>query len=135
MEEEFYCLLKLVSGEEIFSIVSIDYNDNDPVVVLQNPVIMKFINSPSGTHLKVKPWIELVDEDIFVVRMDKIITMTEVKDIKLIDVYHKYNETPNNYTEVTTDGEVKLSTDMGYISSVEESRKKLEDIFKDLKDN
>jgi len=135
MEEEFYCLLKLVSGEEIFSIVSIDYNDDDPVVVLQNPVVMKFINSPSGIHLKVKPWVELVDEDIFAVKMDKIITMTEVKDIKLIDVYHNYNKTSNNYTEVATNGEVKLSTDMGYISSVEESRKKLEDIFKDVKDS
>ena len=135
MGEEFYCLLKLVSGEEIFSIVSIDNNDDDPVVVLQNPVVMKFINSLSGTHLKVNPWIELIDEDIFVVKMDKIITMTEVKDIKLIDVYHKYNDTPNNYMPVTSDGEVKLSIDMGYISSVEESRKKLEDLFKDFKGN
>ena len=44
MGEDFYCILKLVSGEEILSIISVDENDGDPIVVLQNPVIMELIN-------------------------------------------------------------------------------------------
>ena len=34
MEEEFYSIIKLVSGEEILSLVSIDENDDDPVLLL-----------------------------------------------------------------------------------------------------
>lgn len=135
MGEEFYCLLKLVSGEEVFSLISIDKNNDDPVIVMQNPVVMKFINSPAGSHIKVKSWIELSDEDIYVIKSDKIITMTEITDNRLIQVYHKYNEEPDYQQEYNSNGKVKISTDMGYISSVEESRKKLEKIFKNIKDN
>ena len=135
MGEEFYCLLKLVSGEEVFSLISTDDNENDPVVVMQNPVVMKYLSSPSGTHIKVKSWIELSEEDIFVVKMDKIITMTEVKDQRLIEVYNKYIEEPADYPEYMSKGQVKLSTDMGYISSVEKSRTVLEKIFKDFKES
>jgi hypothetical protein len=41
MGEDFYCILKLISGEEILSLISVDENDGDPIVVLQNPVIME----------------------------------------------------------------------------------------------
>jgi hypothetical protein len=44
MGEEFYCVLKLVSGEEILSLIMIDENDGDPIIILQNPVINKTSN-------------------------------------------------------------------------------------------
>ena len=37
MEEEFYAIIKLVSGEEIMALVSVDDNDNDPILICQNP--------------------------------------------------------------------------------------------------
>ena len=45
MEEEFYSIIKLVSGEEIFALVSVDENDENPVLLLQNPVIMSTIHT------------------------------------------------------------------------------------------
>ena len=39
MQEEFYSIIKLVSGEEILSLISIDENDGDPLVILQNPIL------------------------------------------------------------------------------------------------
>jgi hypothetical protein len=51
MGDDFYCVLKLVSGEEILSIVSVDENDGDPIVVLQNPVIMELVNRKNFSHL------------------------------------------------------------------------------------
>ena len=41
MGDEFYAAIKLISGEEIFSLISVDENNGDPIIILQNPVIMK----------------------------------------------------------------------------------------------
>jgi len=129
MEEEFYSIIKLTSGEEILSLVSIDENDGDPLVVLQNPITMKMIETPHGIHIKVKSWIELSSDDFFIIRPDKIITMTETKDNKLIDIYNSYIEDDDSIEIYSPSGRTKPSRKMGYLSSVEEARKKLEDIF------
>jgi hypothetical protein len=130
MEEEFYSIIKLTSGEEIMSLVSIDENDGDPLVVLQNPITMRMIETPHGIHIKVKSWMELSSDDFFIIRPDKIITMTETKDDRLIEVYNSYIEDDDMF-EVSTSssGKIKPSRKMGYLSSVKDARKKLEDIF------
>ena len=74
MGEEFYAIIKLISGEEIFSLVSIDENDGDPVVVLQNPVTMKMMHNSKGSYLKIKSWMEMSNDDFFIVKTDKIIS-------------------------------------------------------------
>ena len=142
MGEEFYCVIKLISGEEIFSLVSKDDNDGDPVLVLQTPIIIKIINSHQGSFVKIKPWMEIINDDFFIVKPDRIITMTEVKDENLIELYNNYlqDEEDENVTSTSSfqpakkkrspGGRVKPSPDMGYISSVKDARKKLEEIFK-----
>ena len=135
MGEDFYCILKLVSGEEILSIVSVDENDGDPIVVLQNPVVMELINKKDISYVKVRPWIELPSDDFFMVKLDKIITMTETTDRKLIDVYTKYLNDDDSIELYKSSGEVKVSNEMGYISSVEDARKKLEELYKGIKES
>jgi len=54
MGDEFYAIIKLTSGEEILSLISIDENEGDPIIMLQNPITMKIINSHRGIHIKVK---------------------------------------------------------------------------------
>jgi len=135
MGEEFYAIIKLVSGEEILSLVLIDDNDGDPVLVLQNPVTMKTYNNQHGTYLKVKPWMELPDDDFFIVKLDRIITMTETKDKRLLDIYNNYIEEDDSIDVYNPSGQVKPSSKMGYLSSVEDARKKLERIFKGLKES
>jgi len=133
MEEEFYSIIKLVSGEEILSLISIDENNGDPLVILQNPITMKMIETPQGMHIKVKSWIELSEDDFFIVRPDKIITMTETKDERLIEVYNSYIQDNDSIEVHTPSGRVQPSSKMGYISSVEEARKSLENLY-NLKD-
>jgi hypothetical protein len=133
MQEEFYSIIKLVSGEEVLSLISIDDNDGDPLVILQNPIIMKMIESPQGLYIKVKSWMELSSDDFFIIRPDKIITMTETKDKNLIEVYNNYIEDNNSIEVHTPSGKVKPSSKMGYVSSVEEARKSLENLY-NLKD-
>ena len=132
MGDEFYAIIKLVSGEEIMSLIMVDENDGDPVVVLQNPVTIKMVENKNTVYIKVKPWIENSSEDFFIVKLDKIITMTETTDKKMIEVYNNYIMSDgNNIFNDEMNGQVKPSQKMGYISSVEDARNSLEKIFKD----
>ena len=131
MEDEFYAIIKLVSGEEIFSLVLVDnYQENDTLIALQSPVVMWTNTTPNGTFIKVKPWMELPDEDIFMIRLDKIITMIESHDKKLINLYNHYNNDTNIDIIDKKTGLTKPNYEMGYISSVEDARRKLEKLFK-----
>ena len=141
MGDEFYAIIKLVSGEEIFSMVCSDSNEDNPILLLHHPVIMNMIQSPKGSFIKVTPWMEMTDDDMFAVRLDKIITMTETSDKKLIQVYKHYIEDIDNENNQETldmyrfGGKVDISNQMGYISSVEEARDSLEKIFNINKEN
>ena len=135
MGEDFYCILKLISGEEILSLISVDENDGDPIVVLQNPVIMELVNRKDVSYVKVRPWMELPSDDFFMIKLNKIITMTETTDKKLIDVYTKYLNDDDSIDVYKPSGEVKLSNEMGYVSSVEDARKKLEELYKGIKES
>ena len=104
MGEEFHAVIKLVTGEEIFSLVCVDENDGDPIILLMNPVIMKVMRNHVGQYVKVKPWMDMTDETMFIIRLDKVITMIESKDQKLIDVYNNYNEDTDE--EESLDGSV-----------------------------
>ena len=134
MSEEFYSVIKLISGEEIFALVSIDENYDEPVIILQNPIIMTIMNSSKGSYIKVKRWIELSSEDIFVMKFDRILTMSESKDAKLIAIYDNYIDSEGDSENIidmhTSNGKVKITDQMGYISSVEDARKKFEELFK-----
>ena len=132
MGDDFYCILKLVSGEELLSIVSVDDNDGDPIVVMQNPVILELIDTKEKSYVKVRPWMELPSDDFFMVKLDKIITMTETTDRKLIDIYTKYLNDDDSIDFYRSSGEVKVSNEMGYVSSVEDARKKLEELYKGI---
>jgi len=127
MEDEFYGVIKLITGEEIFAMISIDENDGDPIILLQNPVIMKVYQNPTGQYVKVRPWLELPNEDMFLIKYDKIITMTEVSDKQMIDFYQKYLN--DDELDIEFDGRVKLNTRLGLVSTVEEDRKNLEKIY------
>ena len=128
MGEEFHAVLKLITGEEIFSLVSVDENDGDSIIMLSNPVIMKMLSSPAGKYVKVKPWLELPDQDLFLIMYDKIITISEVTDKQMINFYNRYlNE---DDIDIEIDGKVSLTDKMGFITTVDDARLKLEEIFK-----
>ena len=125
MGEEFYGIIKLITGEEIFAMITVEENNGSPMLLVQNPVIMKVLNNGTGQYVKVKPWLELSNEDMFIINYDRIVTMSEVKDEQMINFYQRYLE--DDSLDIEIDGKVSINPQMGFISTVEEARKKLEE--------
>ncbi len=142
MDNEFYASIKLVSGEELFSVVSVEEGTDNPLIMLQNPVTMKMVSTPEGSIVKVKTWMNIPGDDPIVIRWDKVITVTEIKDSSVITIYNNYLEDErydiNQIGEVNkthrNDVKSKLTNKMGYISTVDDARKYLEGVYKIKKD-
>ena len=47
---------------------------------LQTPIIMHNIQNHRGNVVKIKPWMEIPDDDFFIIKPDKDVTMTEIKN-------------------------------------------------------
>ena len=139
MGDEFYSILKLVSGEEIFALVCVDESDDEPILILHNPIKMKPLHPQANqlSYIKVTPGMDMTDEDMYVLKMDKVITMIECRDQKLIKIYKQYIEEKDEddmkvISTRSEKGKIKWPGDpkLGYISSVEKKRELLEKLFK-----
>ena len=125
--DEFLASIKLVSGEEILSKVVIDSEDNQKIMI-DNPVICEEVRSPGANipmGYKFEPWMKLTDEECFILNLDKVITLSEIKDQIVLDTYHQIVR--NGFKRTHPD----LNREMGYINSVEKSRNIIEKLFKD----
>ena len=138
MMVDFYATIKLVTGEEIFALVSVDNSEDEPVVVMQNPVIMKVLSTGRGQMMKIRPWLEVPGDDVYIIKYDRIITMSEVKDKMIVSMYQTYCQEGDfdfgEFINEETSNDSRnheVTRKMGYISNVEDARKKLEDLFKD----
>jgi hypothetical protein len=127
MNDEFYSAIKLVSGEEIFSKVCSFIENDEIIILLDHPIIIEttYIQKLEATAIKIIPWMKLTDDTMFIMNMDKIITMTEVKDTNMISIHKKYVR--GRYAE---SNQHNITPNMGYVSSVDEARSSLEKIFK-----
>jgi len=123
MEEEFYASIKLVSGEEIFCLVSASEEEDRTLLVLDNPVIITPMTNKTGMIIgyKVEPWMKIPEDDMYIINMSTVITMTEVGDDDIINVYHKFNRSTSR---------VNIDRNMGFISKVDEARRSLEKAYK-----
>ncbi len=138
MENEFYASIKLVSGEELFSLVSIEDNTDNPLILCDKPVTMKMVNTPDGSIVKVRTWMNIPGDDPVVIQWDKVITVTEIKENGIIAIYNNYLEDErfdiSQIGECRNDVKGQLTPKMGYISTVDDARKYLEDIFSSTED-
>ena len=124
--DEFLASIKLVSGEEILSKVVIDSEDSQKIMV-DNPVICQEVRSPGANipmGYKFEPWMKLTDEECFILNLDKVITLSEIKDEMVLDTYHQIVR--NGFKRTHPD----LNREMGYINSVEKSRNIIEKLYK-----
>jgi hypothetical protein len=129
MEEEFYAVIKLISGEEIFSLVMPSEENGRMLLVLHNPVTIETVNLKNmGVQgYKIDPWIKFADDDTFLLDMDKIVTISEVNDEDTLQMYGKFIKQKNNQRNKSN-----ISSEMGYLSTVAEARIKFERLYKTI---
>ncbi len=127
MEDEFYAVLKLITNEEIVSKVLVCEEEDRTLLLLESPIIISQIQLKhiGASALKVEPWIKMSKETLFIVDMERVITISEIQDEEIISVYEKYLKDKDKLSK-----KIKATPNMGYISSIHEARKSLEKIFK-----
>ena len=117
---EFLAAIKLVSGEELLSMVTSVHDENGDYLIVENPIEVEEVILPNKqAGAKVQPWMKFSKEDQFVIPKDKIITIVEVAE-EVAVFYHMSLRKLN--TDFITDAKGKIST-------VDEARIKLDKIF------
>ena len=118
---EFLAAIKLVSGEELLSMVTSVHDENGDYLIVENPIEVEEVMLPNKqAGAKVQPWMKFSREEQFVIPKDKIITIVEVAE-EVAVFYHMSLRKLNN--DFITDAKGKIST-------VDEARIKLDKIFK-----
>ena len=130
MEEEFYATIKLVSGEEV--VAKVCYLPDEDKVILDRPLAVENAKQKKGnaevTGFALKEWISATFDEMFIVRRDHILTMTEISD-EIQEFYEKTLNRIESGKNLAGKGG-KLPRRAGYLGSIKEMKKSLEDIYK-----
>ena len=128
IEDDFYATLKLKSGEEIFAKVAATEEEDRTLLIVSNPIVIDEIKSRSGTvGYKIEPWLKTTTEDMFILNLNDVLTLTESSDVEMIMLYQNYIR--QSHTDNETN-EYKIDRKMGYLSSVRDAKEILEKIYK-----
>ena len=124
IEDDFYCTIKLKCGDEIFCKVAANEDEDRIFLLLSNPItIEEIVIRGTVTGYKVEPWLKTSDDDLIMINIDDVLTMTENCNVDMITYYHDYLRKNNK------ENNSKLSREMGYISSVAQAKEVLEKIY------
>ena len=134
-DEEFHGVIKLISGEYVVGKMLASEDEGKTHVYVQDPAEAK-IHDLKGESKKIQKgisfskWMELSDEDFFVIPEESIISIGSMS--KEITYYYNswIKEQDPKYKPETK--EVELSQEMGKVSSLKEAKNRLERIFKYL---
>ena len=127
IEDDFYCTLKLKTGEELFARVAASEEDDRTMLLVSNPIIVDEIRTKHGVAgYKVEPWLKTTTEDLFVINMSDVLTMSESNNIEMIMMYQDYVRSSQD----TTPNESKINRRMGRIGNVNDVKEILEKLYK-----
>ena len=136
MEEEFFSTIKLSSGEEI--VAKVCYLPDEDSLLVENPMLVEKLsqkrNGKPFDWFVLKNWINSTYDSLFVIRMEQVVTMTELdKRIEMFYLNNINDTTEESYDSDEDSNKVKpnnFSKQMGYLGSVKETKKFLEEIYK-----
>ena len=129
IEDDFYATLKLKSGEEIFCKVASTEEENETLLLVSNPVIVQEVRGRVGIlGYKIEPWLKTTTEDMFLINMNDVLTMSESNDIEMITMHQNFVK----HNDRNSDGSSKYKLDrkMGYIANINDAKSILEKIYK-----
>ena len=127
IEEDFYATVKLKSGEEIFAKVAPSEEDNRTLLIISNPIVISEVKNRMGIYgYKFEPWLKTTTEDMFIINLSDVLTLSESFDIEMISLYQSYIR----QLDKNNSNQSKISKKMGYLANVNDAKEILEKIFK-----
>ena len=131
MEDDFYGTIKFKNGEEIFAKVAASEEEDRTMLILHNPILITEIKGKRGIMgYKVEPWLKTSREDMFIINMDNVLTLSESSDLEMINMYQNFlQDFKKNNTNI------KLNRKMAYLATLNAARDYLEKMYKDSPNN
>ena len=128
MEDDFYGTIKFKNGEEIFAKVAASEEEDRTMLILHNPILITEIKGKRGIMgYKVEPWLKTSREDMFIINMDNVLTLSESSDMEMIGMYQNFLQDYKKDTQQNT----QINRKMGYLATVNTARAYLEKMYKD----
>ena len=129
MEDEFFATVKLITGEEIVS--KVVYLEDEDKVMLENPLQVDSAKQRKGaleiSGFSFREWVCATFDKMFILNRDHIITMSEIEG-PIVDFYKETLLRMENGKSLNGKGG-KLPRGSGYLGSVTDMKKSLENIF------
>lgn len=129
-DQEFLATLKLVSGEEVISMVL--YLEDEDKVLLSNPFLVQPSKHRQGklevVGFSFKEWVMASFDDMYIISRDHIITITEVEGA--IQKFYEQNLSKIQSSKQLLQKPNKLPRKAGYLGSITDTKNTLENIYK-----
>ena len=130
IEDDFFATIKFKSGEEIFCKVASSEEEDKIMLLVADPVIIAEIKGRTGiVGYKVEPWLKTTKDDIFLVNLDDVLTMSESSDTEMINMHQQYVKHNDKHGDGSS--KYKLNRKMGYLSTINDAKESLEKIYKE----
>ena len=130
MEDDFYGTIKFKNGEEIFAKIAASEEVDRTMLVIHHPITVCEVKARAGiVGYKVEPWLKTTKDDMFLINLNDVLTMSESSDNEMINMHQQYVK----YNDKNGDGssKYKLNRKMGYLSTIDDAKNILEKIYKD----
>ena len=127
MEDDFYGTIKFKNGEEVFAKIAASEEVDRTMLVIHHPITVCEVKARAGTvGYKVEPWLKTTREDMFIINLTDVLTLSESSDLHMIKMYQRFVQD----TDRDNRDQPKLSRKMGYISTVNDAKDILEKLYK-----
>ena len=127
MEDDFYGTIKFKNGEEVFAKIAASEEVDRTMLVIHHPITVCEVKSRAGiVGYKVEPWLKTTREDMFIINMDNVLTMSESSDVHMIQMYQRFVQDSSRDSK----NQPKISRKMGYIATVNDAKDILEKLYK-----
>lgn len=127
IEDDFYATLKLKTGEEIFAKIAATEEEDRTMLLVSNPIIIHELKGKMGVvGYKLEPWLKTTTDDMFIINLADVLTMSESSDVEMIIMYQDYIRA----SDKNTTNHSPIDRKMGRLGNVNDVKEILEKIFK-----
>ena len=97
------------------------------MLLISNPITIVEVKTRTGlAGYKVEPWLKTTKEDLFIINLDDVLTMSESSDLEMISIYQQFVRDADK----AKNGQPKMTREMGFISTVNDAKDILEKLYK-----